>query len=177
MIELQPFGTEDFDRLIGWIESPEDLLQWAGPAYIHPLDREQLEANFQRSLGENPSRLIFRAVDSSNSSVVGHVELGNIDRRNRSVRISRVLVGDTSYRGKGIGTEIVEKALKVVFEDLGMHRVELVVFDFNSPAIRLYTKLGFVEEGRLRESRAMGDEFWSLYQMSILEDEWRALKE
>ncbi len=67
--------------------------------------------------------------------------------------------------------------MKVAFEDLGMHRVELVVFDFNSPAIRLYTKLGFVEEGRLRESQAMGDEFWSLYQMSILEDEWRALKE
>ena len=67
--------------------------------------------------------------------------------------------------------------MTVVFEDLGMHRVELVVFDFNSPAIRLYTKLGFVEEGRLRDARAMGDEFWSLYQMSILEDEWRALKE
>ena len=174
MIELQPFGTEDFDRLIGWIESPEDLLQWAGPAYTHPLDREQLEANFQQSLGEKPIRLIYKVLDSDTGSVVGHIELGNIDPRNRSVRISRVLVGDISYRGKGIGTEIVEKALKVVFEDLGMHRVELVVFDFNSPAIRLYTKLGFVEEGRLRESRAMGDEFWSLYQMSILEDEWRA---
>ncbi len=177
MIELQPFGREDFDRLIGWIESPEDLLQWAGPAYTHPLDRKQLEANFQNSLGENPTRLIYKVVDSDIGSVVGHIELGNIDRRNRSVRISRVLVGDTSYRGKGIGTEIVEKALKVAFEDLGMHRVELVVFDFKTPARRLYTKLGFVEEGRLRESRAMGDEFWSLYQMSLLEDEWRALKE
>ncbi len=177
MIELQPFGREDFERLIGWIESPEDLLQWAGTAYTHPLDREQLEANFQQSLGENPTRLIYKVLDSDTGSVVGHIELGNIDRRNRSVRISRVLVGDTSYRGKGIGTKIVEKALKVVFEDLAMHRVELVVFDFNSPAIRLYTKLGFVEEGRLREARAMGDEFWSLYQMSILEDEWRALKE
>ena len=70
-----------------------------------------------------------------------------------------MLVGDTSYRGNGIGTKIAEKALTVVFEDLGMHRVELVVFDFNSPAIRLYTKLGFVEEGRLRDARAMGDEF------------------
>ena len=63
---------------MGWIRCPEDLLQWAGPAYTHPLDREQLEANFQQSLGENPSRLIFRAVDSSTSSVVGHVELGNV---------------------------------------------------------------------------------------------------
>ncbi len=102
MIELQPFGTEDFDRLIGWIESPEDLLQWAGPAYIHPLDREQLEANFQQSLGEKTIRLIYKVLDSDTGSVVGHIELGNIDPRNRSVRISRVLVGDISYRGKGI---------------------------------------------------------------------------
>jgi RimJ/RimL family protein N-acetyltransferase len=176
MIELQPFGREDFARLIGWIHSPEELLQWAGPAYNYPLDVPQLEANYRQSLGDNPTRKIFKAVDTKTQGVIGHIELGNIDHKSESARISRVLVGDPSYRGKGIGTLIVKRVLEIGFEEMGLHRMDLVVFDFNTPAIKLYEKLGFVREGRLREIRKMGNEYWSLYQMSMLEDEWRALK-
>jgi RimJ/RimL family protein N-acetyltransferase len=53
-----------------------------------------------------------------------------------------------------------------------LHRLELKVFDFNRPAIRVYEKAGFVFEGTARESVPMEDGFWNTITMSILRPEW-----
>jgi RimJ/RimL family protein N-acetyltransferase len=63
---------------------------------------------------------------------------------------------------------------QVGFEQLRLHRIDLVVFDFNTSAIACYERAGFVKEGYLREARRFGEEYWSLVQMSILETEWAA---
>ena len=42
MIKLEPFTKIDFNRIISWIESEEDLIQFAGPAFIFPLTEDQL---------------------------------------------------------------------------------------------------------------------------------------
>ena len=173
-IELRPFERNDFACLIGWIKSPEFLLQWAGPNFRYPLDEAQLEKYIQGSEGNQPIRRIFKAVDTRINATVGHIELNNIDLRNKSARVCRVLVGEPSLRGRGIGTQMMRRLLEIGFSQLGLHRIDLVVFDFNKAAIRCYEKLGFVKEGHLREVRRIGGEYWSLYQMSILECEWRS---
>jgi RimJ/RimL family protein N-acetyltransferase len=174
MIELQPFGRPDFARLIGWSVSAEFLLQWAGPAFTHPLDEAQLEKYCRQAEGPEPACRIFKAVEQPGGAVVGHVELAGIDRRHRFGRLSRALVGDPACRGRGVGLQIVERLLDVAFGELALHRVELYVFDFNEAAIRCYRKAGFVTEGRLREARRIGTDYWSLDVMSILEPEWAA---
>jgi RimJ/RimL family protein N-acetyltransferase len=52
--------------------------------------------------------------------------------------------------------------------------VSLNVFDFNSAAIRRYEKVGFKQEGMLREARRHGDEYWNACVMSLLEHEFGA---
>jgi RimJ/RimL family protein N-acetyltransferase len=59
------------------------------------------------------------------------------------------------------------------FEKFGLHKISLGVFDFNEGAIKCYEGVGFKKEGLLRDSRRVGDSYWNLYEMSILEDEWR----
>jgi RimJ/RimL family protein N-acetyltransferase len=176
MVELRPFGRSDFARLIGWVKSPEFLVQWAGPAFTFPLDAAQLERHLQTSEGPQPLRKIFKAVDGDTGAVVGHIELGQIDLHNRSATLSRVLVGESAARGKSLGTQMVRQALEVGFGELGLHRISLLVFDFNAAAIACYEKVGFLKEGRLRDVRRFGDEYWSEYQMSLLESEWRSLR-
>ncbi|AKI97653.1 GNAT family N-acetyltransferase [Kosmotoga pacifica] len=173
-IELKMFERNDFERLIGWIESPEFLFQWAGTIFSYPLDELQLEEYIQGAEGVQPIRRIFKAVDINANTVVGHIELNNIDLRNKVARISRVLVGEPSMRGKGVGAQMIRKLLEIGFNQLGLHRIELLVFDFNKAAIRCYEKVGFVKEGLLREARKINDEYQNLYLMSILESEWRA---
>ena len=48
------------------------------------------------------------------------------------------------------------------------------VFGFNDTAINCYKKAGFQIEGKLREAEKIDDEYWSLFIMSIIEDEYRA---
>jgi len=174
-IELRPFERKDFGRLIGWIKSPGFLLQWAGSIFNYPLDETQLEEYIKGPEGDHPIRRVFKVIDTKDDGVVGHIELNHIDLRNKSASICRVLVGEPSLRGKGIGTQMVRKLLGIGFDQLGLHRIDLVVFDFNHMAIRCYEKVGFAKEGHLHEARKIGNEYWSLHHMSLLEHEWRSL--
>jgi RimJ/RimL family protein N-acetyltransferase len=171
-ISLRPFGRADFDRLIAQDESPEFLFQWSGPLFTYPLDRAQLERYLLTGVGNPPTTRLFTAIDEAGAPV-GHIELTRIDHHNRGASVVRVLVF-SEHRGQGLGSEMLSQALRVGFEELGLHRIELLVFDFNRAAIAAYEHAGMTIEGRLRDVRKVGDQFWSVYQMSMLEDEWRS---
>ncbi len=55
------------------------------------------------------------------------------------------------YRGRGLGRQMMEQALQMARER-GFERIELMVRGPNTSAIRLYTQLGFQEEGRKRDA-------------------------
>ena len=174
-IILRTFTHDDFARLIGWVDAagPDFFVQWAGTQFVFPLDEAQLEAHIAEAGGVAPSRLLFAAVDEESGEVVGHAELSRLDRQNRSATVSRLLVGDKSSRGKGIGAQIVSALLDIAFGELKLHRVDLYVLDLNVAAIRLYEGLGFKTEGHFVEARRAGGKFWNVYYMALLEDEWK----
>ncbi len=176
MVELQYFEQSDFGQLISWIRSPEFLLQWGGPGFSYPLDEQQLEHYLSEANTPDSKTLVFRVVDTDNGNVVGHISLGQIDRKNQSARIGKVLVGDPSIRGKVIGQCMMKAVLEIAFGNLKLHRVSLGVFDFNKPAIATYERVGFTLEGTLRDARRIGDEYWNICEMSILAHEWEQLK-
>lgn len=173
MIELRPFEKDDCERLMTWVDnSPEFLLQWAGLLFTWPLTMEQLEEYWESAQREDTDRLIFKAVNER-GDVVGHIELNGISRVHRCARVSRVLVAP-AWRGMGIGYKMIRALLRVAFEELKLHRLDLVVFEFNKPAIACYEKAGFVKEGVLRECRRLGDRYLNQVMMSMLEHEYWA---
>jgi RimJ/RimL family protein N-acetyltransferase len=172
MVKLKYFESIDFKQLIDWIDSPQFLLQWGGPAFSYPLTENQLEKYIENANNNNSDTLIYKVIDNETGNVIGHISLGKIDRINKSARVGKVLVGDKNVRGKGVGKLLMEEILKVAFDELNLHRVSLGVFDFNLSAIACYEKAGFIKEGLLRDSRKNDDEYWNLWEMSILENEW-----
>ncbi len=173
LIRLEHFGRQDFDLLISWIDSPEFIMQWAGTEFSYPLDENQLNQYIKGANEKNSKVYIYKVVLDETNEIIGHISLNNIDLKNRSARIGKVLIGNTRIRGKGIGQKMVIELLKIAFDNLSLHRVELDVFSFNESAIKSYEKVGFVKEGLLRDFRKMENGYWSLWQMSILENEWR----
>jgi RimJ/RimL family protein N-acetyltransferase len=173
-ISLRPFSRDDFARLIGWVDGagPEFLVQWAGTKFTFPLDEVQLEGHLEEAEGPEATRFIFAAVDDESGDVVGHVELGRLDRENRSATVSRLLVGDSAARGKGTGAKIVSLLLDTAFRELDLHRVDLYVLDLNLAAIRLYEGLGFKTEGHFVEARRAGGKYWNVYYMAMLKEQW-----
>lgn len=70
------------------------------------------------------------------------------------------------YRGKGIGTRLMEKAISAA-RDSGIERVELEVYASNIPAIRLYEKRGFVHEGAKRKARKLDGAYDDILVMAL----------
>ncbi|GGF25275.1 aminoglycoside N(6')-acetyltransferase [Halobacillus andaensis] len=173
MIKLEYFTKQDYDTLLQWVESPSFLLQWAGPTFSYPLSDDQLDKYIKEANQVNGSLLIFKAVEESSNRPIGHIGLKNIDYYNRSARVGKVLVSKEA-RGRGIGLIMMEEILKIAFDELNLNKVTLGVFDFNKPAIQTYKKAGFQIDGLLRDHRRFEEEYWNLYEMSILHSEWKA---
>jgi RimJ/RimL family protein N-acetyltransferase len=171
LVKLEPVQPQDLQRLLTWVDSPEFLLQWAGPKPSWPLTRSQLEAHLLETQGPTPNLMAFKAV-SDDGFMTAYGEIARIDRTNRSANLARVIVAPES-RALGIGSWVVAELLWITFEQLYLHRVGLNVLSFNTAAIRALERTGFRHEGTLRDAYVVGGRFWSVNMMSILEPEWR----
>ena len=54
-------------------------------------------------------------------------------------------------RVKGLGRWLVESCQDFAFSQLGLHRLELEVYFFNTKAQKLYEQVGFKQEGILQK--------------------------
>ena len=72
------------------------------------------------------------------------------------------------WRGRGVGTALVAAAIEWARAH-DLHKLTLSVFPHNQPAIALYRKFGFVEEGlRTKQIRRRNGELWDLLEMGLL---------
>ncbi|HVB45322.1 MAG TPA: GNAT family protein [Streptosporangiaceae bacterium] len=109
------------------------------------------------------------AVDAG-GSLAGYVAVLGLRWPSRTGELA-VMLGP-EHQGQGLGSLVMTELLNVAFAGLDLHRVEVHVFSFNSRAIRLYSSLGFVEEGRLRERVFHRGRRYDEIVMGMLRAEW-----
>ena len=173
VIKLRPFSPAGFPRLIQAIDSPRQLVQWGGPSqFTFPLSEVQLADYLATAVGSHARARIYTALDETGEAV-GHIELGFIDMNNATAAVCRVLVFAAARR-RGTCAPMVARLLEIGFGELGLRRIELRVYAFNTPAIRCYERAGFVREGVLRQAQRVGPELWDLVVMGMLREEWVA---
>jgi len=74
----------------------------------------------------------------------------------------------SDWRGRGVGSALVAAAIDSA-RARGLHKLTLSVFPHNEPAIALYEKFGFVEEGwHPKHVRRRNGELWDLIDMGLL---------
>ena len=172
MIRLEYFTPKDFTQLIAWISDETILMNWSGALFSFPLTQQSMEWYVEDVNDIKTSEaFIYKAVDTDTGKTVGHISLGGISKKNKAGRISRVLVAP-EYQGKGYCRQMVSAILKIGFEELQLHRICLGVYDFNTAAISCYQKAGMVIEGTNRDCLLFKGKWWSLVEMSMLEEEW-----
>ena len=77
-----------------------------------------------------------------------------------------------SAQGKGLMHEALTSVLSWGFEQMALNRIEAQVHPDKAASIRSVTRLGFKEEGRLRELGFWGGQFQDMLQFSLLRREW-----
>jgi RimJ/RimL family protein N-acetyltransferase len=171
-MKLERFKSNNIRDVLLWVDNEAQMVQWAGPIFDWPLTQKQfrkhLETAKSKTLTLYPFGLYHR------SKIIGYCELAGHSRKNNSATASRIIISPRR-RNKGLGLFMLTKMLEFGFNEIGLNRVGLAVFDFNKSAIKCYKNAGFVFEGTLRQSSKVGDSYWNCHLMSILRKEWPAM--
>jgi len=169
MIQLTAFSPEDFDRFISWIDSEALLITIAGTVFSYPLTAAQLETYLA-----DKNSYAFNIADVNEDKIIGHAEI--IVQEENICKIDKLIIGDSSNRGKGRGQEVIRKLLEYAFTNLDAKTVELNVFDWNTAGIRCYEKCGFGMNPAKQALFRSGDDTWTALNMSIDKYTWNGIK-
>ena len=136
-----------------------------------PLTLEQEEQWYERANTRGEAVVQFTIYEKATGRPIGTTGLHDIDYRNRTALFG-ITIGEPDARGKGYGTEATRLMLDFAFTVQGLHNVMLLVHEYNPAGINAYTKAGFKEFGRRRESQFMGGRYWDVIYMECLATEW-----
>jgi len=109
-----------------------------------------------KSMRRDPNAAVF--VAETPAGVVGRISiLRDVNPYSNHVAELGLMVAENERR-RGIGTALIDEAVKWA-SSAGITKVELHVFPHNEPAIALYAKLGFREEGRRNRHYRIGGHY------------------
>ncbi len=171
-VELRHHDRANYPLYGEWYGDQEvwHLTSWASA----PLDKRSVKKLFDdRELSQADDSFAVHIRDEDRP--IGVITLTNISETHSSAGLS-VILGSPEDRDKGYGREAIGLLLRHGFEDLGLNRIALSVFEFNDAAIATYEKLGFSEEGRFRQAIKRGDTYFDAILMSLVKPEWQAVK-
>ena len=169
-IKLGPVKREYIDSYLKWLNDPE-ITQYLN--MFRPLTR-MMEEDWIENLKNRNDTIVFAIIIPDENDVekfIGNCGLHAIDWKNRVGEVG-IMIGEKEYQGKGYGTEAMELLLEYGFKTVNLNRIQLRVYEFNSRAINSYNKIGFVEEGRMRQAMFINGEYHDMIFMSILQEEW-----
>lgn len=168
-LTLRPLAEHDAEAMHA---ATEDLEARRLTGSLRSFTLEEVQAHCRRVQAAT-DRVDYAIVRPPDDRMLGEAVLNMIDRQQRCANF-RILLADRSLYGQGIGTEATRLIVDHGFAGLGLHRIELEVFDFNPRAQRAYEKAGFVLEGRRRDALLWDGAFHDSLLMSILQPEWAA---
>jgi len=127
--------------MIHFPQSPEKQLQW-------------LEAEQRNRIGD-----AFRWVAViDDGTAIGTINTFACHKRYGTFKYGLALLPE--YRSQGYGAEMIQTVLRYYFHELNYHKATPHVYSFNRASIRLHEKLGFVQEGRLRDMIYTNGEYY-----------------
>jgi RimJ/RimL family protein N-acetyltransferase len=104
-----------------------------------------------------------------NGNRIGYFRTSNYSEDNKNIYIGADLHSD--YRGKGLGYTSYAQFIPYLFNSLKLNKISLEVLSTNMNAIKLYKKLGFVEEGIKRQEVYKNGKWVDSIVMSMLKTE------
>ncbi len=103
--------------------------------------------------------------------LIGSVKLHSLNRYDNRADVGVILLDDT-LQGIGLAAEALGPVLQYGFEALALHRIGARILSTNSRGLRLFDRLGFVQEGRERNSARVGDGYQDDILLGLLADDW-----
>ena len=166
-IDVRTVRSEDLSALLAWRNHP---LVRNFMLSQHEIQADEHRDWFARSSSDVTQRLLIIEEDRE---PIGFAQFSGVTERG---------ISDWGFYArpdapKGVGTKLGFAALEYAFIELRLHKVCGQAISGNSASIALHRKLGFSEEGVLREQRRIEGKYHSLICFGLLENEWQTKRD
>lgn len=94
--------------------------------------------------------LLFGIFCANTDKHIGNVKLGPIDFRYKTA-ILGLMIGDSSFWGRGVATEAILLVIEFAKHNLGLHKIEAGCYIANIGSKKAFLKAGFKVEGILEK--------------------------
>lgn len=173
-IELRLLEPGDADTLFAVVDrNREYLRRWlAWVDLTHSADDIRLFISKATAELEDGFRLNFGIW--LDEKLAGAIGCPPIDPQHRNCSLGYWI--EASHQRKGIVTRCCRHLLDYLFDEVGLHRVEIRCGSVNIRSCAIPERLGFSLEGVLRESEFVDDRWLDLQVWSMLEQDWREIR-
>jgi len=125
----------------------------------------------EKQLDEHKNEYYFAIRARQDDRLIGKATVQWIEWANGNGFL-RLGIGAAEDRGKGYGTQALRMLLRFAFAELNLFRLSAIVPEYNTAAIALLKKFGFVEEVRRRQSVERDNQRWDVLVFGLLREEW-----
>jgi RimJ/RimL family protein N-acetyltransferase len=157
--------VDDTDLILKWRSNPRVL---SGNFNDRCPTREQ-HLKWFASLGT--SRREFIVLGLPDRRPIGTAGLSGIDHDNGRAELG-VMIGEDDCVGRGYASDATRLLVRMAFTTMKLRRLYLMALRGNESALHLYRKLGFKEEGILREHVMKSGRPQDVVYMGLLRSEW-----
>lgn len=172
-VNLTSIKSDDIEKICEWYNDTYSLRLFdTMPSY--PYSEEHI-TTWIKERQESNENYMFAIRSIETDEFIGYIDLNGISWNNRVANLS-IGIGSPNVRGKGYGTEAMNLILEFGFHELNLHRIQLNVLSYNTPAIALYEKVGFTKEGAYREFVQRDGKKYDMYLYGLLYPEWLKLQ-
>jgi RimJ/RimL family protein N-acetyltransferase len=154
LVRLRAIEPEDWRAFMEFDEFSDDARNaWMLPT---PRSAEGYRRWATELATKDPDFDEFRLVVEGRDQIMpaGMILTHHVDRLNGTFEYG-VAIG-SPYQRRGYAAEAIALVLRYMFQERRFHKCDIQVFASNAASVALHRRLGFVEEGRRRESRYAG---------------------
>ncbi|MEB7040072.1 GNAT family N-acetyltransferase [Staphylococcus gallinarum] len=107
-----------------------------------------------------------------NNEFIGVVTANWKDMKSRWLECGIVIYKSTEWE-KGIGSQIFSEWVNYLFIKTDANRIGITTWFGNIRMMKVASKIGMIEEARIRKGRLVRGEYYDAIQMGILREEWQ----
>ena len=169
-ISLRTIERDDLRQLMDWRNRPDFRRYFRE---YREIGMESQQAWFERMTADTRT-LMFAVVDRADGRLLGASGLCFIDWVNRNCDLSLYIGDDGVYVDGRYAPDAARTTIAYGFDELGMNRIWVEIYEFDLPKQKLLGELGFQLEGRHREHHFADGRYHDSLFYGLLASEWRA---
>ena len=174
-IRLGPIDHEKDPEVEARWTHDSDFMRMLDVAPARPLSAAMVKKQYEKlekQMEEDKNFYYFTLRSREDDRLIGRAAIQWIEWSNGDGFI-RLGIGAAQDRCKGYGSQALRMLLRFAFAELNLFRLSAIVPEYNTAAIGLLKKFGFVEEVRRRQSLERDGHRWDLLVFGLLSEEWQ----